>query len=731
MAENDDNQLLNDPIGALEDGDVDSGRFELSEDGYYEKYLPGTSEREALHTFVYDYIKALETDNAQILRDVADNIDAYRAKPKSVGSNADEDPVITIPLIGSKIDQLVSFEVVTLTRPRPVVTIDPYEDDIYEVLTKETINVGDEGPMEMGATTTFDSEEVAATLESGVDYKLRERMPLVKTLKKISMDLKVANYSVLKVVYDTRQSVYRQNVVKRLPGGFARVDGTEERILRGKDSARINNVGLFAFLAPVDCDVEDAELLCELTPLSTTAVREGLSTGEYWYPKRDEWDGIVKHTTKDFKLTQDPERTLKDASGAVERHDVREVWFQWAPEVTEYDDEGKSYRVRKLMSMCGLFHMGAKCFLTLYRNPYHHGMPPYILVTEDEERRRRPELSLVGRVRVHQALISQCFHTDISNAYQASNFDIFCNPDSDAWTSIKEQGRRPGRLIPRYDEKEVEMRQAGANHPGLGSQIGYLSQNLTDTLGVSPYEEGSVIPGRTPADSIRQILQAGLQRPLMTLSAISDGMGRAIRMYLRVLKQFEPYGEIIPTKDPETREKLRIPFRHPVEEVLDNFRIALTAADEELAKEADQEQRIMMFNLIRDAGSTFAQMAGAMADVTASPAITGMFAEIFQNLNRALKLVIEPVRKDVKKFVPSDQSLQNLLMEKQQAVIAAMQQQAMMAQMGGGGGNPTGGGGPVSAGAGPGGGQMGAMAGPAGNAGGPPPAAPQGGAPPL
>lgn len=723
------NRTLTDPVGQLHEADPAIGKFELSDDGYYEKYLPSDDEREELHNYVDQYIKALEADNEQILGEIAENVDAYRAKPKTMGSNADEDPVITLPLIGRKIDQLVAFEVVTLMRPRPIVTIDPYMDDTYEVLLNRTEETPD-GPMSMGATETRDSEEIAATLEFGLDYKLREKHSLPKMFKKVSMDLKVANYSVLKVLYDTKNVAYRQNRVKRLPGGFARLDGAEERIVKSRDSARILNVGLFAFLAPVDCDLEDAELICELTPMSVADVREGFSSGRFWYPKRDKWTEITQTTTNDFRLNQDPGRALKDASSAIERHDIREVWFEWAPEVTEYDEDGTEFKVRKRMSMCGLFHMGAKCFLTLYRNPYHHGMPPYILITEDEEARRRPELSLVGRTRVHQALISQCFHTDMANAYQASNFDIFCNPDSDAWKSIEEQGRKPGRLIPRYDESEVEMRQAGSNHAGLGQQVGFLSQDATDTLGVSAYEEGTVIPGRTPADSIRQILQAGLQRPLMTLGAISEGMGKAVRMYLRVLKQFEPYGQFVPTKDPETNAMVMVPFRHPVEEVLDNFRIALTAADEELAKEADQEQRIMMFNLVRDAGSTFAQVAGAMADVNASPALTGLFAEIFQSLNRALKLAIEPVRKDTKKFVPSQDAVKNLLIEKQQAVMQQMQQQQAAMMGGGANGNAAGGGGPVPAGeVGP--GPVGAMAGPAGNPGGPPVAPSGGSAPPV
>ena len=196
-----------------------------------------------------------------------------------------------------------------------------------------------------------------------------------------------------------------------------------------------------------------------------------------------------------------------------------------------------------------------------------------------------------------------------------------------------------------------------------------------------------MIPGRTPADTVRQILQSGLQRPLMTMSAVSDGFGIAVKMYLNVLRQFNPYGEMVPTKDPETNAKIMIPFLLPSEEVLDNFDIALTAEEEELAKEADTEERIMMYNLVSEASGKFAQMAGGMADVNASPALTALFEELLHINVRTLKAVIEPTRKDTSKFLPTQQVIAGIMAEKQKNIQLAMQQM----QMGGGAnGEPSG-----------------------------------------
>jgi hypothetical protein len=212
-------------------------------------------------------------------------------------------------------------------------------------------------------------------------------------------------------------------------------------------------------------------------------------------------------------------------------------------------------------------------------------------------------------------------------------------------------------------------------------------------MGVSPYEEGTMIPGRTPADTVRQILQSGLQRPLMTMRAISRGFGEAVKLYLRVLKQFQPYGELVPTKDPDTNAKIMVPFLLPVEDVLDNFAIVLTAADEEMAKEADHEERVMLFNLLGQASTQWAQMAGAMADINASPALTSLFEELFGISVRAFKLIVEPTRKDTQKFLPSSEAIQAIVQEKQQNAMMAMQQMQMQQAMGGmsGGaeGNPS------------------------------------------
>lgn len=709
--------VLYDPVGTLEDVDAPRSKWELSPDGYYERWIPSEDEHDAVSNYVYSYIRSLEADNTEILNEVAENIDAYRAKTKIVGSKSDEEPVVTLPLISRKIDQLVAFQTATLLRPRPIVSVDPYFDDVYEVMSSQKVPDPMTGQMvEVGVPKQFDSEEVAATLEFGLDYKLRERMPIRQVLKKTVQDLAIANYSVVKVVWDQKYRTVRNNKITRLPNGMAVVDGLEERILRGKDAAQITNVNLFAFLAPLDCAIEDAELVCELAPMSVTDFREKLTTGEFFLPKQDTWQALVHNTTKDFRLSQDRSRSL-NAPDAQERHDTREVWFEWPIEFEEFNEDGTSYTVLKRTQLCGIYHMQAKRFMTLYRNPYHHGRAPYVLITEDEDARRRPELSLVGRTKKHQALVSQMLHLNIQNAVAASNFDIFCVPETDAWDALTTQSRRPGRLIPRNDKDEVEMRQAGQNHPGLNQEIGMLIQDISDTMGVSPYEEGTMVPGRTPADTVRQILQSGLQRPMMTMATISDGFGEIIKMYLKVLKQFQPYGELVPTKDPDTNDKIMVPFLLPVDDVLDNFDIALTAAEEELAKEADQEQRIMLFNLLGQASGTWAQMAGAMADVNASPALTNMFAEMLGIQMRAFKLIVEPVRKDVSKFLPAKETIAAIVAEKQQNVQLAMQQQQQQMAMGAMGGAEPGAEGSTGTvpQAGVGAGAMGPMAGPPAN----------------
>ena len=671
ILENDD--LLRDIVGDLEEASPRRSKFELSPDGYYERWIPSDDEDKLVSEYAHTYIRNLEADNADILREMGENVDAYRAVTKTLGSRTDEDPVVTLPLISRKVDQLVSFQAATILRPRPVISVDPYFDDEYAVMAPRSVEVPGVGMQQMGAPDTFDSEQVAATLEFGLDYKLRERMPLRAIVKKTFQDMAISNHAILKVVWDQKYRTVRTNRVKKLPNGMAVVDGSEERVLKNQDAGQIRNVSLFGFLAPLDCPLDEAELVCELFPMSSTQLREKLTTGDYFLPKRDEWDELLRQTTDDYRLTEDRSISMPGRGSTIERHDTREVWFQWPVEVEEYDEDGAAYNVKKLMSMCGIYHMCAKRFLTLYRNPYHHGTNPYVLITEDEDSLRRPELSMVGRTKTQQTLASQMLHINIQNAVAASNFDIFCNPDSEAWEALQSQGRRPGRLIPRYDKDDVEMAQAGQNHPGLNNEIGLMQQDIADTMGVSPYEEGTMIPGRTPADTVRQILQSGLQRPLMTMSAVSDGFGRAVKMYLQVLRQFNPYGELVPTKNPETNAKIMVPFVLPVEEVLDNFDIALTAAEEELAKEADTEQRIMMFNLLGEASGKFAQMAGGMADVNASPALTALFEELLQINIKALKQIIEPVRKDVTKFLPTQEAIAAIMAEKQQNIMLAMQ----------------------------------------------------------
>lgn len=61
-------------------------------------------------------------------------------------------------------------------------------------------------------------------------------------------------------------------------------------------------------------------------------------------------------------------------------------------------------------------------------------------------------------------------------------------------------------------------------------------------------------------------------------------------------------GEVLPVWDDAEKKTIEIPFRFPVGDVLDNFRIALTAADEALTEERDPQQVLMRKNALMQDG---------------------------------------------------------------------------------------------------------------------------------
>lgn len=675
--------LVDDPVGQIKKLTSKSGKLELRDDGAIE-YVPSKQELQALNDEWGQELDQAILDHEALYEEWRRNWEAYYGKNEILGDG--DEPILTLPIVGRDIDQLVAFMVTTIMRPRPIVSVDPYLPAEYDVLSQsspggelEAMGLAPGTPMQVKKT----SEDVGAGLELGLDWKLREKLGFRKWLKNLVKEMYICGRAVSKVVYERRYREGEEPILEKAPEGWVRVAGRKKTRMPDGEACRIENISNFNFLTRIDDDGVHGALCAERIPMTPTNLRRKFSAGEYSLIPKDEWDSILKQTTDNWLSESEVAiREHLDHRATDNRrplHDIVELYFSHPVEVETVTPEGSVKKITEIMEFQAHYHCTAKRFLYIVQNPYPRR--PYTVVFEDEEPGRFSSTCVASRIKKHQALLSQMLHLRIKSQVAAVTNIIECDPDSGAWEHVK-GGLRANQGVPVREGERFEMHPLGQAHSGLTPEIGFVSEDAAMTSGISQYERGANIPGRTPAASISQIMQAGYQRNLMILGAISDGASETIRLLLEVGRKFQPFGEVIPYTSPDMKETLDIAMRYPVEDVLDNFRISLTAADEELAKEAEFEQMVMMRDTLSQFNNTIAQIAGPLASTEMSPAVSDLFATLAKSEIEMMKNIISSKRRDSKKFLPSPDQIDAILAEKEQAAMMMQMQQQQQQQQG-------------------------------------------------
>jgi hypothetical protein len=204
--------------------------------------------------------------------------------------------------------------------------------------------------------------------------------------------------------------------------------------------------------------------------------------------------------------------------------------------------------------------------------------------------------------------------------------------------------------------------------------MNFVSDDLYRTVNLSIYEEGMHVPGRTAAASIKQIMDAGYQKPMKTMLALSQFTADTLRLWMEVKRQYEPLGETFAQVDDETRELMEAVIRYPTGVPLDMFRISLTASDEFMARDEDSEERMMIYNLVTQNNTVLSQMMAGLTDLGAPPSIIAAIGDMANAQIDALKYVVEATRKDSDKFGLDKKAIAAILQERE---MAAMMQQQM------------------------------------------------------
>lgn len=639
----------NDP---LESAEKASGKFKDGADGNTQ-YIPSKDELERLNLHFSEEVAGAENDSTPYFNEIAENYQAYYGS--SIDARWSDSPVLQLPIVNRCIEQMVSWYVLQVMRQTPVVSFKPYHNESY------TVPVMAEG-LGAAAEKTMSGEQLAASYERGFDKILREKCGFRKWLSGVMKEAHIAGRSYTKTYYAKDERTVSVPKTETKSGIISALYAEPFKAELG-ESARFERVPITSILTPIDQqDPQKSDWIAEKVVMSNTELRNSFAAGEFPLVKPKEFEEILRLSTAYYRTDAEKRISKQDDKSTTlitKRHVLYMIWFERPVKV-----DGKLLTY----SFCGLFHRDAKRFLCIYKNPYMHKERPFSLFIEGDEEDNEFGISAVGKIKGHAALLSMMLHIDIQNAVQSVNVNWFADPTSPGFQTLVNEEDYPGRVIPRRTPGEIEPVPLGRQHAGLSNQYAVVLDDLMKTINLSIYEEGMHVPGRTAAASIKQIMDAGYQKPMKNMLALSDFIAKMLRQWLEIKRQYEPYGETFRHVDEGTKEVMEAVIRYPVGRPLDMFRIGLTAADEFMAKDEDMENRVMIYNLVTQNNQTLSQMIGGLVTPGAPTSIVNAIADMAEGQNNALKYVIEGVRKDTDSFLMNDEMLPAILEERMMAM---------------------------------------------------------------
>lgn len=652
--------------------DKSSGKLQPSEafQGYIE-FVPTTEVKEKIEHWLHTEIATADKDYQPIFAECRENAETYRATKMVTEDGTD---IMPSPLARVAADQTVSTFVNSMLRPSPLLSIKPYFPAEYNVMVPVDFPDGQGGTQQAAVPVPRDAEKIAQTWELAYEFILRERINIERKLNQIATDTVHGEQPCwVKVCYHKETQTSLQPTNKGIY-----VDLTDKREQESVSGDPIKWVVLpvYSVTRPLDeHDIQASPWIAESTPKTPDDFLLAYYNGEYPLIDSDEDAEKYAQITTDFSsgyaAAQAQTNQKAVASSPKMRCDIREVLFYWDVKIPKGD--GSKKKSLKRLSLMAEFHQGTGKLLCCYRNPYDHQLRYYVPFFQMEDAHTLSGSSTVGIIKYHQRVKTQCLGLEIQNATSANNVSWFCDPDIEAFDHITSSRKtRVNEVIPKREDEYVEKWRKGDAHYSLLPLIQYIDSDGKQSVNLSGYMLGQNIPGRTAASTVSQILQSGAQQPISFLRTIAERLIDVIKLDLKTRRQYYPLGETIHVQDPETQQLLEVLFQFPVEDVVDNFRFAFTASDEEVAREHELPQLMALEKLYQERANFIAQVTGPMANPNIMQSQVMLLTKILEGEQAIWDRLISLSRTDVKKFDYTE-AVAAIVKERDAAVAQAQQ----------------------------------------------------------
>lgn len=691
----------------------DSGTLELDERGYT-RFVPSDEERKRIEAHLATEMERAREDYEPLWADAAENIKTYKAIKTQVEGG---ETILPAPIARIPADQIIARTFNTITRPRPIFSIDPYFKGEYPVVVPTQQAMPVQLPMQMPtnmggpdmtgggmgggmmgqpATPTMqtvavpvptDAEIISRYLESGIEFKLREKTDFLNILLKSIGDAVKGCPSYLKIYADQK---YKTIKVPKVNGAVLDLTSKEDRRVSKGDVVQWGLVSYFNALMPVDeDDPDESPWFAERTPEDPFTFNSKVITEDYFLVDEEEGDALSRVTTDVYNPFQSDVKESTEKKIAQKPRQKCDVWLVWYDCPVRYVDPEDGQKKIKVLNLCSHFHLGGKRLLDCYINPNDDQSRGYVAVDQMGDGD-----STVGILKYFQTVFTHALQAEIKNAFHANNFTYWYDPDGEAAKVFEGTKRLSiGTSVPGKFGEGLDwgVARVGAEHYSLLPLTQFIAALGQQASNVSAYEQGENIPGRTPAATVSQILQQGFEQPILFLRRLNMAFSKALRLYLERTRQYQPMGETLPIRDEKSKAIIEIPFRFPIGEVLDNFRISLTAADEAAAKEHEFEQQAMRLKIFQTFAAFVAQVAGPISNPNATPAQVEFFRATVSAAQKIFDRIIGQDRTDEESFDLA-KAVDAIAQERQQAMQIAAEQARMGMMNGAQGQVPQGGG---------------------------------------
>lgn len=610
---------------------VETGKLEPDTKGYI-RFIPNDDELKSIETYLGDEITRTLDDYQPLFQDAVENVTCYRHLKVTLETGK---AILPAPIARIPADHIIANSVTTVLTPRPIVSIDPYFGGEFPV----NVPMPEGMPMQgMPIQIKKSADDLARNLEKGLEFKLRERLDFPGKLLKAVRGAVSGCPFWFKICVEEPD----RDVMRPAANGIV-VDSSDMRFYRQDgEMVLIDVVPYFNFIRPLDIpedEIDRAPWCAERKTMSPEDLMYEFYEDEFFLIRDEDEAAVLSAIVTDVNsLQQQAIDAMTQKKSPTKQRQVVDRWHVPFYRDAIYKDPETGKKKLKRLNLIGDFHLGAKRLLNCYLNPYEHQSRPYAYCDQMEEGD-----STVKILRWHQDVATHTMQAEIKTRFIANNINTWSNSDSDAADYFrKHRTIEPGEHMSVAGELGKDWGVVSLGNTPHDSMLPLWQAIVAEAKAASKVTgiaAGEDLPGRTPAQTMEKALQAGSQETLLWLMRLSRCISKVIRLYLETHRQFQPIGETIPLFNPIDKQVLEIPFRVP--QMLDNFRIALTAADQALAQERSNERLAMWKNLVMQDSEFIAKISAALVDPRTTPALMALYEKMIARDQKLLSRMIQ------------------------------------------------------------------------------------------